>query len=61
MADLSPGLVPQFTKQEEGNQDILYQILIELKKINTQLSLMTDTLIEDEKAILDKSNIEDVF
>lgn len=53
MPDLDRGLVPQFTKEEEGNLDVLNKILIELKKINSQLILITDSIIR-EKEILDE-------
>jgi len=51
MGDLPRGIAPQFTREEEGNTDILKQILVELKRINTQLSLITDTVIKDEDII----------
>ena len=41
MSDLDRGLAPQFVREEEGNIDVLNQILVELKKINTQLILIT--------------------
>ena len=57
MTDLSPGLVPQFTKEEEGNTDILNQILVELKKMNSQLIFITDNIIKDEDIIDEKEDI----
>lgn len=38
-------------------QDILEQVLIELKKINTQLVLITDQIIKDEDIINSKEEI----
>ena len=52
MTDLPIGLAPQFSKEEEGNEDILYQILIELKKINTQLILITDNAIKEQDIVV---------
>jgi hypothetical protein len=57
MSDLAPGLDPQFTKPEEATQDILQQILIELKKINSQLILITDNIINEQDIISDKEDI----
>lgn len=57
MTDLPQGLAPQFTREEEGNTDILMQILIELKKINTQLIFITDNIIRDQDIINDKEEI----
>lgn len=56
MSDLVQGLSPQRVREEEGNIDILNEILLELKKINTQLILITDTIIRDEDII---GSIED--
>lgn len=56
MTDLPRGLAPQFIKEEEGNLDTLTQILLELKKINTQLILITDTIIKEENIINDKED-----
>ena len=58
MHDLDRGLAPQFTKEEEGNEDILSQILLELKKINSQLILMTDQIIKEEDLIYSKEEID---
>lgn len=58
MGDLIRGLAPQFIKEEEGNEDILSQILVELKKINSQLILMTDQIIKDEDIIDSKEEID---
>jgi hypothetical protein len=57
MTDLSRGLASQFTKEEEGNEDVLYQILVELKRINTQLILITDNIIREQDIINDKEEI----
>jgi hypothetical protein len=57
MTDLPRGLAPQFTREEEGNTDILMQILIELKKINTQLIIITDNIIREQDIINDKEEI----
>jgi len=57
MADLTQGLTPQRTREEEGNTDILNEILTELKKINTQLVLITDNIIHDEDIINTKEDI----
>ena len=51
MGDLHRGTAPQFTQEEEGNTDILKQILVELKRINSQLILITDNVIKDEDII----------
>jgi hypothetical protein len=56
MADPSPGLTPQFIKPEENTADILQQILTELKKINTQLVLITDNVIREQDVIVDKDD-----
>lgn len=58
MSDLERGLAPQFVKEEEGNVDILLQILVELKKINTQLVIITDNIIKEEDIIESKEDIE---
>lgn len=47
MPDLPMGLAPQLIREEEGNTDILNEILTELKKINMQLILITDVVIRD--------------
>lgn len=57
MGDLTQGLVPQFTKPEEATIDLLQRILIELKKINTQLIIITDNIIKEEDIIQDKEDI----
>lgn len=57
MSDLSQGLSPQRTREEEGNTDILNEILTELKKINTQLVLITDNIIRDEDIINAKEDV----
>lgn len=57
MADQPRGLVPQFVREEEGVVDVLGQILIELKKMNTQLTIITDNIIREEDIILDKEEI----
>lgn len=56
--DLTRGLSPQFEKPEEGTADILGQILLQLKKINSQLILITDQIIREEDII--KQNKEDI-
>lgn len=58
MSDLERGLAPQFVKEEEGNADILLQILVELKKINTQLAIITDNIIKEEDIIESKEDID---
>lgn len=58
MKDLPRGLAPQFVKEEERNIDILSQILVELKRINSQLILITDTIIKNEDIIEDKEEID---
>ena len=58
MPDLPRGLAPQFTREEEGNEDVLYQILVELKRINSQLILITDTIIKNEDLIDEKEEID---
>lgn len=58
MSDPAMGLVPQFTKPEEATTDLLYQILTELKKINSQLIIMTDMIIKEEDIMDEKENIE---
>lgn len=57
MPDLNQGLAPQRTREEEGNTDILNEILTELKKINTQLILITDTIIQDSDIINTDENV----
>jgi len=57
MSDLPIGLAPQFSKEEEGNLDILNEILMELKKINTQLILITDNIIKDQDVINEKEDV----
>ena len=57
MSDLERGLAPQFTREEEGNTDILNEILVELKKINTQLIIITDTIIKEQDIINDKEDV----
>lgn len=57
MGDLPRGLAPQFDKEEEGNTDILNEILLELKKINTQLIFITDNVIKDQDIINSKEDI----
>jgi len=57
MSDPVPGLVPQFAKEEEGNFDVFNEILIELKKINTQLILITDNIIREQDIINDKEDV----
>lgn len=57
MADLTQGLVPQRTREEEGNTDILNEILLELKKINTQLVLITDNVIKEQDIINEKEDV----
>lgn len=57
MPDQPQGLNPQRTREEEGNTDILYQILLELKRINTQLILITDTIVREEDIIKEKEEI----
>ena len=57
MADLPRGLASQFSKEEEGNLDILNEILLELKKINSQLILMTDTIIKEQDIINEKEDV----
>lgn len=56
MPDLPRGLAPQFVREEEGNTDILNEILVELKKINTQLILITDTIIKEQDIISEKED-----
>ena len=56
MGDLARGLGPQFIKEEEGNTDILNEILMELKKINLQLTFITDNVIKSQDII----NSEDI-
>ena len=56
--DLTKGLTPQFEKPEEGTADILGQILLELKKINSQLIFLTDQVIKEEDII--RGNKEDI-
>lgn len=57
MSDLERGLAPQFVREEEGNADILNQILTELKKLNTYMSLITDNIIKDEDIINSKEDL----
>lgn len=57
MTDLPRGLSPQFSKEEEGNLDILNEILLELKKINSQLILITDNIIKEQDIINAKEDI----
>lgn len=57
MGDLNQGLAPQFVREEEGGLDILMQILMELKKINTQLIIMTDNIIREQDIIDAKEEI----
>lgn len=57
MTDLPRGLAPQFSKEEEGNLDILNEILLELKKINSQLILITDTNIKEQDIINEKEDV----
>jgi len=57
MGDLNHGLAPQFVREEEGGLDILMQILMELKKINTQLIIMTDNIIREQDIIDAKEEI----
>ena len=57
MGDLARGLGPQFVREEEGNTDILNEILLELKKINTQLIFITDNVIKDQDIINSKEDI----
>lgn len=57
MVDLTQGLAPQRTKEEEGNTDILTNILTELKKINTQLIYITDVVVKDQDIINEKEDI----
>ena len=57
MTDIPQGLAPQRTREEESNVDILNEILTELKKINTQLVLITDNIIRDEDIINAKEDV----
>jgi hypothetical protein len=57
MSDLSQGLTPQFVREEEGNEDVLNEILTELKKINSQLIIITDTIIKEEDLIEENENV----
>lgn len=57
MSDLPRGLAPQFSREEEGNTDILNEILLELKKINSQLILITDTIIKEQDIINEKEDV----
>lgn len=57
MGDLSRGLAPQFIREEESNTDILNEILVELKKINTQLMFITDNNIKNEDIIDSKEDV----
>ncbi len=57
MGDLNRGITPQFVREEESNTDILNEILLELKKINTQLAIITDNFIKDEDIIGSKEDV----
>jgi len=57
MSDLPRGLSPQLVREEESNTDILNEILNELKKINSQLILITDNVIKEQDIIDDKEDI----
>ena len=57
MGDLPRGIAPQFTREEEGNTDILNQILVELKRINSQLILITDNVIKDQDIINEQEDV----
>ena len=57
MGDLTLGYSPQRTMIEEGNAEIIMQILTELKKINTQLMFITDNVVKDEDIIEDKEDV----
>lgn len=57
MPDLERGLAPQFSREEEGNTDILNEILLELKKINSHLILITDNVIKEQDIINDKEDV----
>lgn len=57
MGDLNQGLVPQRTREEEGNTDVLNEILVELKKISTQLIFITDTIVREQDIINDKEDV----
>lgn len=57
MSDLERGLSPQFVKEDEGNTDVLNQILVELKKINTYMSIMTDNIVNEQDIIESKEDI----
>ncbi len=57
MVDLPLGIAPQRTMEEEGNVDILLEILMELRKINTQLIFITDNIIKDDDIIDNKEYI----
>lgn len=56
MGDLDQGLAPQRTREEEGNTDVLNEILVELKKISTQLIFITDTIVREQDIIIDKED-----
>jgi len=51
MGDLTQGINPQRVREEEGNTDILNEILVELKKMNTYLALISDIVINNEDII----------
>lgn len=51
MGDLVQGLAPQRTREEEGNTDILNEILVEIKRINSQLIFITDNVIKNQDII----------
>jgi hypothetical protein len=57
MVDLTQGLVPQRTREEEGNTDILNEILTELKRLNSYMVLITDTIIKEEDLINENENV----
>lgn len=57
MGDIARGIAPQFNKEEEGNTDILNEILLELKKMNTQLIFITDQMVSDQDIISSKEDI----
>lgn len=58
MPDIERGFAPQFVREEEGNTDVLNQILVELKKLNTYMSIMTDNIISEQDIIESKEDIE---
>ncbi len=57
MGDLDRSLAPQIVREEESNTDILNEILLELKKINTQLIFITDNIIKNEDIIDSKEDV----